>query len=88
MMKGTYYFYYCYRVTPSAPVSALTSTSMNYVQLEEIINKWTLELEEQEKLFVNQATQINAWDRLLVNNSEKVYKNYILFYIFFLENIH
>ncbi|XP_075217684.1 nucleoporin 62 isoform X2 [Lycorma delicatula] len=59
-------------VTPSAPVSALTSTSMNYVQLEEIINKWTLELEEQEKLFVNQATQINAWDRLLVNNSEKI----------------
>lgn len=59
-------------VTSSAPVSGMTPSSMNFVQLEEVINKWTLELEEQEKMFINQATQINAWDRLLVNNSEKI----------------
>ena len=45
---------------------------MTYHQLEEAINKWTLELEEQEKLFLNQATQVNAWDRLLVANGDKI----------------
>ncbi|XP_011498286.1 PREDICTED: nuclear pore glycoprotein p62 [Ceratosolen solmsi marchali] len=46
--------------------------AINFCQLEESINKWTLELEEQEKVFVNQATQINAWDRLLIGNGEKI----------------
>ena len=45
---------------------------MSYRQLEEAINKWTLELEEQEKVFLNQATQVNAWDRLLMSNGEKI----------------
>ena len=31
-----------------------------------------LELEEQEKAFLQQATQVNAWDRLLLDNGEKV----------------
>lgn len=47
-------------------------SQLNFCQLEEHINKWTLELEEQEKIFTNQATQINAWDRVLVENSEKI----------------
>lgn len=42
--------------------------------MEEAINKWTLELEEQEKVFLNQATQVNAWDRLLMTNGEKIVK--------------
>ena len=46
---------------------------MTYRQLEESINKWTLELEEQEKIFLQQATQVNAWDRLLMENGEKVH---------------
>ena len=45
---------------------------MNYRQLEEAINKWTIELEEQEKIFLQQATKVNAWDRLLIDNGEKV----------------
>ena len=45
---------------------------MNYRQLEEAINKWTLDLEEQEKIFLNQATQVNGWDRLLTNNGDKI----------------
>jgi nuclear pore complex protein Nup62 len=36
------------------------------------MNKWTLELEEQEKLFMNQAMEVNAWDHLLIGNGEKV----------------
>ena len=45
---------------------------MSFRQLEENINKWTLELEDMEKQFTNQATQVNAWDQLLVKNGEKI----------------
>jgi len=31
-----------------------------------------MELEEQEKMFLNQATQVNAWDQLLIKNGEKI----------------
>lgn len=40
--------------------------------MEDAINKWTIDLEEQGKLFGNQAKQLNAWDRLLISNSEKI----------------
>ncbi|XP_026735535.1 nuclear pore glycoprotein p62-like isoform X2 [Trichoplusia ni] len=56
--------------TTAAPPQMVTS--ITFAQLEENINKWTLELEEQEKTFINQATQINAWDRLLIANGEKI----------------
>lgn len=45
---------------------------MNYKQLEDNINKWMKELEEQEDMFLKQATQVNAWDRFLMDNGEKV----------------
>lgn len=45
---------------------------MNYRQLEELINKWTLDLEEQESIFLQQALQVNAWDRLLIENGDSV----------------
>jgi hypothetical protein len=67
--QGKLHIYFIYSVS-SAPSG--TSSSLNFCQLEESINKWTLELEEQEKLFMNQATQVNAWDRLLISNGEKV----------------
>ncbi|XP_077139505.1 uncharacterized protein LOC143804866 isoform X2 [Ranitomeya variabilis] len=54
----------------SAPVSA--PAVMTYAQLENLINKWSLELEDQEKLFLHQATQVNAWDRTLIRNGEKI----------------
>lgn len=53
-------------------VTGIPSGAINFCQLEESINKWTLDLEEQEKVFVNQATQINAWDKLLITNGEKI----------------
>lgn len=61
-------FFYC-RVSS---VTGIQSGAINFCQLEESINKWTLDLEEQEKVFVNQATQINAWDKLLITNGEKI----------------
>lgn len=49
-----------------------TQSSMNFFTLEEQINKWKIELEEQEKIFTNQATQVNAWDTILLKNGEKI----------------
>ncbi|NWR52905.1 NUP62 protein, partial [Regulus satrapa] len=63
-------------VTSTAAISTTTSSSappvMTYAQLESLINKWSLELEDQEKHFLHQATQVNAWDRMLIENGEKI----------------
>ncbi|XP_071388053.1 nucleoporin 62 like [Centroberyx affinis] len=60
----------------TASVSATITTTappvMSYAQLEGLINKWSLELEDQERHFLQQATQVNAWDRMLVENGEKI----------------
>ncbi|XP_066249504.1 nuclear pore glycoprotein p62 [Euwallacea similis] len=50
-----------------APIPSIT-----FAQLEDSINKWTIDLEEQGKFFVNQAKQLNAWDSLLISNGEKI----------------
>ncbi|XP_057285599.1 nuclear pore glycoprotein p62-like [Pezoporus wallicus] len=63
-------------VTSTAAITTTTSTSappvMTYAQLESLINKWSLELEDQEKHFLHQATQVNAWDQMLIENGEKI----------------
>ncbi|XP_027546323.1 nucleoporin-62 C-terminal-like protein [Neopelma chrysocephalum] len=63
-------------VTSTAATTTTTTTStppvMTYAQLESLINKWSLELEDQEKHFLHQATQVNAWDRMLIENGEKI----------------
>ncbi|XP_076684503.1 nucleoporin 62 [Andrena cerasifolii] len=68
--------------TPSTQISLATTTTVSSSasagqpasinSFEESINKWTLELEEQEKVFVNQAAQVNAWDKLLITNGEEI----------------
>ncbi|XP_069009917.1 nucleoporin 62 like [Embiotoca jacksoni] len=62
--------------TTSATATTITTTTappvMTYAQLEGLINKWSLELEDQERHFLQQATQVNAWDRMLVENGEKI----------------
>ncbi|XP_059680413.1 nuclear pore glycoprotein p62-like isoform X1 [Gavia stellata] len=62
--------------TSAAAITTTTTTSappvMTYAQLESLINKWSLELEDQEKHFLHQATQVNAWDRTLIENGEKI----------------
>ncbi|ELK28563.1 PREDICTED: nuclear pore glycoprotein p62 isoform X1 [Myotis davidii] len=57
---------------PSAATGVSTSPVMTYAQLESLINKWSLELEDQERHFLQQATQVNAWDRTLIENGEKI----------------
>ncbi|KAK2493316.1 hypothetical protein MC885_017390 [Smutsia gigantea] len=57
---------------PSATTGPSASPTMTYTQLEGMINKWSLELEDQERQFLQQATQVNAWDRTLIENGEKI----------------
>ncbi|NXJ84164.1 NUP62 protein, partial [Trogon melanurus] len=62
-------------VTSTAATTTTTTSTppvMTYAQLESLINKWSLELEDQEKHFLHQATQVNAWDRTLIENGEKI----------------
>ncbi|KAL6053663.1 hypothetical protein STEG23_018896 [Scotinomys teguina] len=56
----------------TAAGTTTTSPAMTYAQLESLINKWSLELEDQERHFLQQATQVNAWDRTLIENGEKI----------------
>lgn len=58
--------------TTTNSASVPKSSKISYNQLEDHINKWTLELEEQEKVFIEQATQINAWDKILIGNNQKI----------------
>ncbi|XP_051004425.1 nuclear pore glycoprotein p62 [Acomys russatus] len=59
---------------PASSTAAGTAAgpAMTYAQLESLINKWSLELEDQERHFLQQATQVNAWDRTLIENGEKI----------------
>ncbi|XP_076077344.1 uncharacterized protein LOC143047896 isoform X1 [Mytilus galloprovincialis] len=59
-------------IAASSGTAAVPQKQMNYQQLEENINKWMQDLEKQEKEFLEQATHVNAWDRLLVENGEKI----------------
>lgn len=51
--------------------AASAGSKMSYQQLEENINKWMSELEKQEQDFLELATQVNAWDRLLVETEKR-----------------
>jgi nuclear pore complex protein Nup62 len=42
--------------------------------MEEIINKWTSDLEKYKGEFQNQASDIRKWDTLLIENGEKITK--------------
>ncbi|KAM4825070.1 nuclear pore glycoprotein p62 isoform 1-T3 [Thomomys bottae] len=61
-------------IPPGTSTTAGTAACpvMTYGQLESLINKWSLELEDQERHFLQQATQVNAWDRTLIENGEKI----------------
>ncbi|VEN39468.1 unnamed protein product [Callosobruchus maculatus] len=56
----------------TSSTGSVPTTSMTFAQLEDSINKWTIDLEEQGKFFINQAKQLNAWDALLISNGEKI----------------
>lgn len=58
--------------TTATTASTAVASQINFCQLEELNNKYILELEELEKMFLNQATQVNSWDTVLESNSNKI----------------
>lgn len=45
---------------------------MNFRELTQQINEWTITLGEQEKEYIEQATKVNLWDKTVMANAEKV----------------
>lgn len=45
--------------------------------MDEIITRWATDLQKYQKEFKDQATKVAAWDRLLVENGEKIQKLYL-----------
>lgn len=58
-------------LTTTTTTTPATST-MTFKTLEEHINNWMNDLDSQEKEFLDQACQLNALDRLMIDNGEKV----------------
>ena len=63
----TWILFYCSTTAPAQPARSLT-----YKQLEDQIDKWYVELEDQQSSFLKQATEVNAWDKQLIENGQKV----------------
>ncbi|KAI1368556.1 Nsp1-like C-terminal region-domain-containing protein [Xylaria arbuscula] len=45
--------------------------------MDEILNRWATDLSRYQKEFKEQASQVAAWDRLLVENGDKIQKLYL-----------
>lgn len=63
--------------TPAAAAAAATPASaptgqMTFEELEKRCQEWKKELDRQEESFLKRATQINAWDRLIRANSDRI----------------
>lgn len=56
----------------SAVTAPAPQTTLTFRVLEDYINKWMSELDGQEKEFINQAVQLNALDKLMIENGEKI----------------
>ena len=57
---------------PNTQTPASQNPPITFKVLEDYINKWMSDLDSQEKDFINQATQLNALDKLMIENGEKV----------------
>ena len=55
-------------------LNTATASTITFKTLEEHINTWMNDLDTQEKEFLDQACQLNALDRLMIDNGEKVFK--------------
>lgn len=58
----------------TVPASGTTTNNNNitFKQLEEYINGWMRDLDDQEKEFLEQACQLNGLDRIMIDNGEKI----------------
>lgn len=59
-------------MSSTTTVNTIVTPLMTYGQFDNLLNKWNVALDNQEKFFLHQATQVNAWDRTLMENGEKI----------------
>ena len=59
--------------TSNTATQPTTNSTLTFKILEDYVNKWMSDLDSQEKDFLNQATQLNALDKLMIENGEKVF---------------
>ena len=67
-----HYFHYYYKINKIIKIIINKQISFHFKSLEETVDKWLHDLNEQEKIFLNQAAQVNMWDRQLIENGEKI----------------
>ena len=58
--------------TPAAAVAAPTPSLLRGKTLDEIVNAWSVELDERARDFVDVAGEVREWDRVLRENGEQV----------------
>ncbi|BHF60958.1 Nuclear pore glycoprotein p62 [Sparganum proliferum] len=58
--------------TSNATAATTAQPTLSYRQLEDMVNKWTYELDEQERDFATELNRLNKADRILVENAEKI----------------
>ena len=56
----------------SAAAQQTSGKEVTFKQLEENVSKWNDDLDDLERQFLAQATQINAWDRLVLENGDRI----------------
>ncbi|MFH4975386.1 hypothetical protein AB6A40_002095 [Gnathostoma spinigerum] len=58
--------------TPAAGDIEATK-AVTFSQLEQLLNRLTMDVESQERLFMNQVLELNAYDRVLRENQQKIF---------------
>lgn len=61
-----------FSTTSSTALGVGAAAPVSVRPLEERLNKWLVELKEQEERFVRQAAHVNAWDQILQNGHDQV----------------
>ncbi|XP_054978448.1 nucleoporin-62 C-terminal-like protein [Sorex araneus] len=56
----------------TSTVNSIKTPVMTYHELQSMVNKWNIELDDEERNFLSYASQINAWDLSVMENSEKI----------------
>lgn len=58
--------------TAASTATSLNTNTITFKVLEDQINNWMRDLDEQEKVFLDQACQLNGLDRIMIDNGEKI----------------
>ncbi|XP_055981790.1 nucleoporin-62 C-terminal-like protein [Sorex fumeus] len=56
----------------TSTVNSIKTPVMTYHELQSMVNKCNMELDDEEKNFLHYASQINAWDLSVMENGEKI----------------